>query len=70
MGVVIALITVSVRRMNGDIHRKSVPVRELTSEPNGQSSALLSAELRRQSNLKFPPHGRILPALSALSRIP
>src|SRR5207302_2118608 len=70
MGVVIALITLSMRRMNGDIHRKSVPGRALASEPNRESSALLSAELRRQGNLKFPPHGRVLPGLSVLSRVP
>ena len=70
MRVKIPLVRLAMRRMDGEIHRRPVLVRQPLRKFARQSQPLPGGQFMRQGDLEFPRHPRVFPLLRSLGRIP
>ena len=70
MRVKVRLIGLAMRRMDGEIHRRPVLVRQKLRKFAGQIQPLRRGQFMRQGDLEFPGHPGVLPNLGILRRIP
>ena len=58
------------RRMDGEIHRRPVPIRQTLRELSRQLQALLGGQFMRQRDLEFAGHPRVLAIFGILGCVP
>ena len=58
------------RRMDGEIHRRPVLVRQTLRKLAGQFQPLRGGQFMRQGDLEFPRDAGVLPILRSLGRVP
>ena len=70
MRVKIPLVRLAVRRMDGEIHRRPVLVRQPLRKFARQCQPLRGGQFMRQGDLEFPSDTSIFPLLRILRRVP
>ncbi|MNI75709.1 hypothetical protein D3C73_1318870 [compost metagenome] len=63
MRVMVPVVAVTARRVNGDVDGDLMTRGDLPGEVQGEIATLISVQLDRQRDLEFAGNGRVLPGL-------